>query len=175
LKFKNKITGEIQEWDRIYIDSKTMGSSCRKRLYWTTIDFDTNIPLSDKKIKDMLDPHPYPLLVTDWLTEKEYAYAPRTGTEGIITINPKKIDGTSSYADKRVYDVEGYCPTLCASIPGILITEDHKNYRQITPEETEIMMTVPRGYTSHAKNSSRYKMLGNGWCISTVAHLLKNI
>ena len=30
-------------------------------------------------------------------------------------------------------------------------------------------------YTNHVSNTQRYKMLGNGWTIEIITHILKNI
>lgn len=47
--------------------------------------------------------------------------------------------------------------------------------RKLTPVECERLQTVPDGYTSSVSNTQRYKMLGNGWTIDVIAHILKNI
>lgn len=50
-------------------------------------------------------------------------------------------------------------------------TEDHR-IRRLTPTECEKLQTVPVGYTAHVSDSQRYKMLGNGWCIDVIVHIL---
>jgi len=47
--------------------------------------------------------------------------------------------------------------------------------RKLTPIECERLQTVPDNYTNHVSNSQRYKMLGNGWTIAVIKHILKNI
>ncbi len=47
--------------------------------------------------------------------------------------------------------------------------------RKLTPVECERLQTVPDGYTSGVSNTQRYKMLGNGWTIDVIVHILKNI
>jgi site-specific DNA-cytosine methylase len=37
------------------------------------------------------------------------------------------------------------------------------------------LQTVPDGYTKHASDSQRYKMLGNGWTVDVIAHILSFI
>jgi hypothetical protein len=44
--------------------------------------------------------------------------------------------------------------------------------RRLTPTECEKLQTVPVGYTAHVSDSQRYKMLGNGWTISVIVHIL---
>tara|TARA_R110002050_G_scaffold143703_1_gene268967 strand:- start:2011 stop:3261 length:1251 start_codon:yes stop_codon:yes gene_type:complete len=48
-------------------------------------------------------------------------------------------------------------------------------WRKLTPVECERLQTVPDNYTNHVSNTQRYKMLGNGWTIETIAHILKNM
>jgi len=54
--------------------------------------------------------------------------------------------------------------------------EDKEVYwRKLTPVECERLQTVPDNYTNHVSNTQRYKMLGNGWTIEVIAHILKNM
>lgn len=47
--------------------------------------------------------------------------------------------------------------------------------RMMTPLECERLQTVPEGYTAGVINSHRYKMLGNGWTVDVIAHILEGI
>jgi len=47
--------------------------------------------------------------------------------------------------------------------------------RRLTPIECERLQTVPNNYTNHVSDSQRYKMLGNGWTIDVIAHVLNYI
>ena len=49
------------------------------------------------------------------------------------------------------------------------------SWRKLTPLECERLQTVPDNYTNHVSNSQRYKMLGNGWTVDVIAHILKNM
>lgn len=49
------------------------------------------------------------------------------------------------------------------------------SYRKLTPIECERLQTVPDNYTDGVSNSQRYKMLGNGWTVDVIAHILKGI
>jgi DNA (cytosine-5)-methyltransferase 3A len=52
----------------------------------------------------------------------------------------------------------------------------NKNFiRRLTPIECERLQTVPDNYTEGVSNTQRYKMLGNGWTVDVIAHILKNI
>lgn len=48
-------------------------------------------------------------------------------------------------------------------------------WRKLTPLECERLQTVPDNYTNYVSNTQRYKMLGNGWTIEVIAHILQNM
>lgn len=50
-------------------------------------------------------------------------------------------------------------------------------YRRLTIMECERLQTVPDGYTQNkgVSNSQCYKMLGNGWTVDVIAHILKGV
>jgi len=56
-------------------------------------------------------------------------------------------------------------------------------WRKLTPLECERLQTLPNGHTlvldekgnQLVSNSQRYKMIGNGWTIDVITHILKNI
>lgn len=79
---------------------------------------------------------------------------------------------------KRVYADSGKAPTLTTMggghrEPKVLI--DNTHYRKLIPLECERLQTVPDGYTEGVSNTQRYKMLGNGWTVDVIAHILKGI
>ena len=78
---------------------------------------------------------------------------------------------------RRVYETNGKSPTILARSDSPKITEDVENlhWRKLTPLECERLQTVPDNYTNHVSNTQRYKMLGNGWTIEVIAHILKGI
>ena len=55
------------------------------------------------------------------------------------------------------------------------IKNEMGSYRKLTPIECERLQTVPDNYTQGVSNTQRYKMLGNGWTVDVIAHILKNI
>ena len=52
---------------------------------------------------------------------------------------------------------------------------ENLSWRKLTPLECERLQTVPDNYTNHVSNTRRYTMLGNGWTIDVIAHILKNM
>ena len=57
---------------------------------------------------------------------------------------------------------------------SVAVSED-LTWRKLTPLECERLQTVPDNYTNHVSNTQRYKMLGNGWTVEVIKHILKYI
>ena len=57
------------------------------------------------------------------------------------------------------------------------VNEQQKNltWRKLTPLECERLQTVPDNYTEGVSNTQRYKMLGNGWTVEVIKHILGNM
>ena len=49
---------------------------------------------------------------------------------------------------------------------------ENQRIRRLTPIECERLQTVKDNYTNHVSDSQRYKMLGNGWTIDVISHIL---
>jgi site-specific DNA-cytosine methylase len=47
--------------------------------------------------------------------------------------------------------------------------------RMMTPLECERLQTVPEGYTEGISQSQRYRILGNGWTVDVISHILRQI
>ena len=56
---------------------------------------------------------------------------------------------------------------------NVVVSKDM--WRKLTPLECERLQTLPDNYTSAVSNSQRYKMIGNGWTVDVIAHILKGI
>ena len=48
-------------------------------------------------------------------------------------------------------------------------------WRKLTPIECERLQTLPDNYTEGVSKTQRYKMIGNGWTVDVIAHILKGI
>ena len=80
---------------------------------------------------------------------------------------------------KRVYADSGKSPTLTTMggghrEPKVLVVPG-TTYRKLTPLECERLQTVPDNYTDGVSNTQRYKMLGNGWTVDVISHILQGI
>ena len=71
---------------------------------------------------------------------------------------------------------DGKVPTMSASSWEYNnVVTDGLRWRKLTPLECERLQTVPDNYTNHVSNTQRYRMLGNGWTIDIICHLLKGM
>lgn len=63
--------------------------------------------------------------------------------------------------------------TLTAQDSHGVLVDNH--IRKLTPIECERLQTVPDNYTAGLSDNQRYKVLGNGWTVNTIAWLLKGM
>ena len=80
---------------------------------------------------------------------------------------------TSTTRRGRALTKKAHCLTTISPNQGII--NEKYNWRKLTPIECERLQTVPDNYTEGVSNSQRYKMLGNGWTIKVIEHILKNM
>ena len=94
---------------------------------------------------------------------------------GLIMAGQADLKGHDS--NRRVYHPNGKAPTLAAASGGNLEPKvtNGLRWRKLTPLECERLQTVPDNYTNHVSNTQRYRMLGNGWTIDVICHLLKGM
>lgn len=52
---------------------------------------------------------------------------------------------------------------------------DKRLTRPATPEECEDFQKLPPGYTACLSKTRRYKLIGNGWTVDVIAHILKGL
>tara|TARA_B000000609_G_scaffold54891_1_gene40486 strand:+ start:3400 stop:5124 length:1725 start_codon:yes stop_codon:yes gene_type:complete len=118
-------------------------------------------------------------------------------------INPsKKASGKQPYMQDRIFHKEGKSHALTSSFadrtnvgePKLRTKSktvrsggrgsydrhewdsvDDLHWRKLTPLECERLQTVPDNYTNHVSNSQRFRMLGNGWTVDVIAHILNNM
>lgn len=175
VKMKDEIADAIDELlgvKRVFIDSRDFTGHIRKRYYWTNLPIDKIKP-QKITLSEIIGDTPFNKDISFFLDRTPYA--PTVSRDGIKTINPKDNSGRQTWQRGRVYDTTGNCPTICASLFDLNITKDHKYYRKLTINECEKLQGVPRDYTAGVPKTQRGKMLGNGWTVDVIAHILKNI
>ena len=84
-----------------------------------------------------------------------------------------KEDGTTE--QKLELNQSGKSNSLTTVQKDSVVVNEELSWRKLTPLECERLQTVPDNYTNHVSNTQRYKMLGNGWTIEVIAHILNNM
>jgi DNA (cytosine-5)-methyltransferase 3A len=101
---------------------------------------------------------------------------PTLSKDGLIRVGSADLKGHDSI--KRVYSRDGKAPTLTTMQGGHRepkVALSGYAWRKLTPLECERLQTMPDNYTNHVSNTQRYKMIGNGWTVDVIAHILKGI
>lgn len=122
------------------------------------------------------------------MTSTMYKGAGNNGMTLVPIKNPERVKETPNYwqmdvsgkgyasQQDRIRKLDKPSNSLAAgsaSIPKVKTKPMY--YRKLTPIECERLQTVPDNYTQGVSNTQRYKMLGNGWTVDVIAHILKNI
>ena len=85
-------------------------------------------------------------------------------------ITPDRIDKRQN--GQRFSEGKKFYTLTAQGQHGILI----EGYiRKLTPVECERLQTIEDNYSACVSNTQRYKMLGNGWNVDTIVHILKNL
>jgi DNA-cytosine methyltransferase len=173
----------------IKINSSLVSAQLRERVYWTNIGehfFDLtgfrhcDIPLpKDKKIKfiDILD---------DGYTERKKA---RCLLEGDSRPNSTPVKmfhryyakgfGTLVFKSKKHYqDCKKYYDQHFKGLSADEIQYDGDVFdglRYMNQSELERCQTVPEGYTDILTRNEAASVLGDGWTVDVIAHILKGI
>ncbi len=104
----------------------------------------------------------------------------KLGIENGIRLHDGKFLSRNFREGYRVYSEDGKTATLTAKSKGgpggySGLYEIKGKIRKLTPIECERLQTLPGNYTEGVSNTQRYKMIGNGWTVDVVAHILKSL
>ena len=91
---------------------------------------------------------------------------------------PKILQKARGYNKGGLKALNGKTPTLSTSSwehNNHLTLDEGTTWRKLSPVECERLQTVPDGYTDHVSNTQRYKMLGNGWTVDVIKHIMKGM
>lgn len=179
----------LLEVDPVILNSADFSAQNRKRLYWTNIPIKPISNAARLRIVDILeDGCKIPVTKNlDKLYIRNYKstcldanYAKGADNHGQRTgcIQAGVADIKGRDINRRVYSPAGKSPTLTAVCGGHQekkIAVDTSHWRKLTPVECERLQTIPDNYTEGVSNSQRYKMVGNGWTVDVVAHILRGL
>lgn len=145
----------------IKISSNWVTAQNRMRYYWTNIPVNTLPQKKKLYLKDILENNVNEKYYQNegWLKwwEKNSGFQLE---KGYSTLNADK----AACLTKRMY----------ACWNGNFI-QDEKGIRRLTPIECERLQTVPDNYTQCVDDKFRYELLGNGWTVDIISHILKHM
>lgn len=147
----------------IYINSELVSFQKRARYYWSNLNFnvpqDKNISFQDYKESGELDKYklnPTPSRIRMWG-------------------NGNGLNGVQSCANVTNAD-KVYCLTTKQDrCPNSGLVEYEDFCRFLTQTELELAQTIPPGYTNCLSYNQAAAVLGNGWTIDVICHILENI
>ena len=172
----------------IMINSSDFSAQNRKRLYWTNIQVrkwgKKEIYLKDileSVTSDRLKSYCIDAQYYKGITLQSYITKHRR-TQIFETVRLGEIDKGGQ--GQRIYSVNGKSISLSTQSGGqgaktglyqIDLPDGQYYIRKLTPIECERLQTVPDNYTEGVSNTQRYKMLGNGWTVDVIAHILSGM
>lgn len=172
----------------VMINSALVSAQNRKRLYWTNINAQKDILRMD--ISGIKQPDNKKIILADIIKkgftdrDKSYPIDAHYQNTSLTSLN--------RYYRKASRQVIFDKPVVCAiakikgheSISGNhqpKIKTDILKWRKLSPLECERLQTIPDNYTKYGignkkiSNSQRYKMLGNGFTVDVIVHILKGL
>jgi DNA-cytosine methyltransferase len=189
------IISEVMGVEPIKIDSALLSAQTRKRLYWTNIP---NVEQPEDLFLRLVD------VVKDGEVDRDKSYCldanyfKGTTAGHYFSANRRQVVWKIPEATKKGY-VEcrnGDCIDLnfirsdtrrgrlmiekshTVSVAGTKLCKVTNDwFRMLTPEEAEILQTLPEGWTAvdGISRTQRYKMIGNGYTVDVISHILKNM
>lgn len=94
-------------------------------------------------------------------------------------LNPstESNSGQQPYQQNRVYDKNHKSPAHCAGLTGggYMVADENEpdgRIRRLTPTECPRLQTIPEWYKWQCSGTQQYKMLGNGWTVEVIKHIL---
>ena len=175
-EWENVIT-EILGVNPILIDSKLVSAQKRQRLYWTNISgVDQpkykNITLNDLDYDDRKIINDHPLIIEPH--EKYFVITNKTKQGYLIATNGDSVNlevpNSTTRRGRVGIDKVNTLNTACNY--GMIYKN---NLVELTLKDYEQLQTLPVGYTKGVSDNQRKKMIGNGWTVDVIAHILKGL
>jgi len=175
----------------VAINSNLVSAQNRHRLYWTNIPMDgipedRGIVLSDILEDGHTDRDKSHCIDANYFKggnlksyfEKHRRQLVFSLASAGGNLEPKILQKGRGWNKGGLKAIDGKTPTLSTSAwehNNHLTYDEGMTYRKLTPLECERLQTVPEGYTAHVSNTQRYRMLGNGWTVEVIKHIMKGI
>lgn len=154
----------------VHINAALVSAQNRRRIYWTNIRVReegmfgwryTDIPQPEDRhifLKDILESE---------VDEKYY-----------LKDNVLLELSHNRHLQKNLTDVNEKAQTFLATsgkgawANGMTLVEAGYRIRRITPTEAARLQTIPECYHWTCSETQQYKLLGNGWCVEVIKHIL---
>lgn len=183
LAIREQITNELGA-EPILINSALVSAQNRNRLYWTNIPGVTQPENKGILLKDILE---------TGMAWKEKGYVLRASCGGgslphdlikskmdysaepINITSAEPINIAEDGKTYPVYEVSNGQITIKGNKYPIKLPDGYYIIRKLTVKECMRLQTVPDTYIFQVSNTQAYKMLGNGWTVDVIAHILSFI
>ena len=100
-------------------------------------------------------------------------HVPMIARKTIQLNGSKESNGVQPYQQNRVYDANGIAPACMANLScGSYAVLNEGRIRRITPTEAARLQTIPECYHWTCSETQQYRLLGNGWCVEVIKHIL---
>jgi DNA-cytosine methyltransferase len=154
------VMDEYMKCTGVMINSSLFVSQNRKRIYWTNIQY----TLPEQK-------------------ECSFSFDTNVNQKYYVSNNISDNIERMTFIKSRTSNV---CGCLTEAIARNGSSKEYMSWvswvyrntgelRKLTPEECERLQGVSVGYTDGVSDTQRYRMLGNGWTVDVIAHIMKGI
>lgn len=148
----------------VEVDSALLSAQSRKRVYWTNWGFkqpvEKDIWLADILLEGSTDRKKSLCITASYSKGK-------SNLRGYDEKSRRQIIFSGRPCTKGPYRT-----AMAAKSRKRVLIPAKPFYRQLEPVEVERLQTVPEGYTAVASRTQRFKMLGNGWTVDVICHIL---
>ena len=115
--------------------------------------------------------------------------------DGVRQDHKMKVSGLTTQQHDIRLDEKTNCLTTVQK-DNVVVDNQHWLYRKLTTTECEALQTIPKDYTKYGvftndkdydsvlhehcqrkpiSKTQRYKMVGNGWTVAVISHIMKNM
>lgn len=180
----------------VLIDSANFSAQQRKRLYWTNLVFDHNLPTNNDCVSDILEPEVddkfflkhekvFHLFIDNHTNKRKVGFYNNSHQDTVILhINNKSytvlckhfpfylIPILENSNQKNIHRKIEQCTSFMVTLKNESQNYIRYKLRKLTPLECERLQTLPDNYTLGFSDTARYKMLGNCWTVDVIAFIL---
>lgn len=192
-----KHTCDIEKFKTLFRESKKQSKLTNKQIaetfnkpiteveHWFRNDNCFSVPDADiwHELKKLLDitTTEFDAYVTEFETREgvfeksERCYDVNGKMSTLMTGTNDNIIAPANKQDKHIYEVKDGLITIKGKQYPIKLADGFYIIRKLTVRECMRLQTVPEWYEFPVSNAQAYKMLGNGWTVDVIAHILRGL